>query len=112
MTYGSPCWGRWKDVFIIYLYFENKMKIPVLFCLYLFLVFRTPVFGQTADPVQEQETEEVQEAIPSETEPPEALYSIETIRFDIKGRTRPLALLDAGKFRKGELLWGDRKSVV
>jgi hypothetical protein len=107
MTYGSPCWGRWKDVFIIYLYFENKMKIPVLFCLYLFLVFRTPVFGQTADPVQEQETEEVQEAIPSETEPPEALYSIETIRFDIKGRTRPLALLDAGKFRKGELLWGE-----
>ncbi|MDR2398734.1 MAG: hypothetical protein LBD74_08260 [Spirochaetaceae bacterium] len=32
---------------------------------------------------------------------------IETIRFDIQGRTQVLALLDAGNFQKGELLRGD-----
>ncbi|MHB9292204.1 hypothetical protein Holit_01299 [Hollandina sp. SP2] len=77
---------------------------PVLFYLYLFLAFRISIFGQTADLGQDQE---VQEDTLPETETVEALYIIETIRFDIKGRTRPLALLDAGKFQKGELLLGE-----
>jgi hypothetical protein len=73
----------------------------------VFLLLRTSVFGQTADPEQEQETRERGAATSPETETPGAVfYRIEAIRFDINGRTRPLALLDAGKFQKGEVLRG------
>jgi hypothetical protein len=88
------------------------VKTPVFLCLYLFLVFRIPVFGQDTVPEQEQGTEEETTAGPRKEEmlledASQAFYIIQTIRFDINGRTLPLALLDAGKFQKGEMLWGE-----
>jgi hypothetical protein len=88
---------------------KNRGRPPVRFWVYLFLLFQTPVFGQTADPAphKEQEPAELREDTSVETETPEVMYIIATIRFDIQGRTRPLALLDAGMFRQGELLLGE-----
>ncbi|MDR1302775.1 MAG: hypothetical protein LBK43_09960 [Treponema sp.] len=85
------------------------MKIPVFLCVYLVLVFRMPVFGQDTVPEQDPETEEEAATEPLKEEPEDArstLYIIQAIRFDITGRTRPLGLLDAGNFEKGEMLWG------
>ncbi|MDR1957189.1 MAG: hypothetical protein LBQ30_10095 [Treponema sp.] len=95
--------------------------MPVLLCI-LFWWFRMPVFGQEApDPSQEPTAPEQgtdREAAarppgedtgpqPAGETPADIFYIIQAIRFDITGRTRPLALLDAGEFEQGEVIQGE-----
>ncbi|MDR0290954.1 MAG: hypothetical protein LBI06_08470 [Treponema sp.] len=76
------------------------MKKPLLL-LPLLIVFATaPLFAQEDAPDFEEQVEA--EALPEE----DVLYVIEAFEFDIKGRTRPDALIYTGEFSVGEELRG------
>jgi hypothetical protein len=82
------------------------LKIPVLLLFALFVTWAPPLIAQesfTEAEVHEQE-------LPSESEVQDTadtrLYVITAFEFDIKGRTRPFALIYNGEFKTGETLEG------
>jgi len=90
------------------------LKLPLLLLLTLFVFTAFPLFAQEEqetlpEALPETSTEvEVQEPL-SEAAPEaedERLYVISAFEFDIKGRTRPFALIYNGEFEVGETLKG------
>ena len=70
-------------------------------------LFLLPVlFVLIAFPLAAQEQEFIQEAEAQDTAEDDMLYVITAFEFDIKGRTRPFALIDNGEFKTGEIVKG------
>jgi len=79
------------------------LKSPLLLLPVLFVLIALPLAAQEQEITPEADVQE-QEAIQESDD--DMLYVITAFEFDIKGRTRPFALIYNGEFKAGETLKG------
>jgi hypothetical protein len=80
------------------------LKNLLLFFLLLFAL-TVPLFAQEA--VTDEDGVEPEAALTQDPPDEDRLYVIAAFEFDIKGRTRPFALMRNGEFKEGERIQGD-----
>jgi hypothetical protein len=81
----------------------------LLFVSFLLFALTVPLFAQESTPEEDGVDTEASPLTQNPSSPPDEdrLYVIAALEFDIKGRTRPFALIRNGEFKEGERIQGD-----
>jgi len=83
------------------------LKLPLFLLPVLFVLITFPLAAQEQEFIPEAETRDTADAPSNDIQPAdEQLYVITAFEFDIKGRSRPSALISNGDFKTGEKLTG------